>query len=84
MIFLNKDLEEKVYMKQYEGFSSSVGEHLVYKIKKSIYNLKQAFGQWYFKFHRVISPFGFIENPMDQCIYQKVNRSNMFFCFIRG
>ena len=67
--FLNGNLEEEVYMKQPEGFSSSEGEHLVYKLKKSIYGLKQASHQWYLKFHEVITSFGFEENIMDQCIY---------------
>ena len=78
--FLNGDLEEEVYMKQPEGFSSSEGEHLVCKLKKSIYGLKQASRQWYLKFHDVISSFGFEENIMDQCIYQKVSGSKT--CFI--
>ena len=68
-IFLNGNLEEEVYMKQLEGFSSSKGEHLVCKLKKSIYGLKQASRQWYLKFHEVITSFGFEENIMDQCIY---------------
>jgi len=38
--FLNGDLEDEVFMKQPEGFSSSNGEHLVYKLKKSMYGLK--------------------------------------------
>ena len=67
--FLNGDLEEEVYMKQPEGFSSREGEHSVCKLKKSIYGLKQASRQWYYKIHGVITSFGFIENSMDQCIY---------------
>ena len=77
--FLNGNLEGEVYMKQSAGFSSSEGEHLVCKLKKSIYGLKQASRQWYLKFHEVIASFGFEENIMDQCIYQKVSGSKICF-----
>ena len=40
--FLYGNLKEVVYMKQPKGFSSSEGEHLVCKLKKTIYELKQA------------------------------------------
>jgi hypothetical protein len=77
--FLNGDLEEEVYMKQPEGFPSSDGEQLVYKLKKSLYSLKQASHQWYLKFHNVISSFGFVEKIMDQCIYLKVSGNKICF-----
>ncbi|RZB42467.1 Retrovirus-related Pol polyprotein from transposon TNT 1-94 [Glycine soja] len=77
--FLNGDLEEEVYMKQLKDFSSNSGEHLVCKLNKSIYGLKQASRQWYLKFHGIISSFGFEENPMDQCIYHKVSGSKTCF-----
>ena len=54
--FLNEDLEV-VYMKQQEGLSSSGDEHLVCKLKKSIYGLKQLALKWYLKFHDVTSFF---------------------------
>ena len=63
--FLNGDLEEEIYMKQPEGFSYRECENLVCKLKKSIYGLKQASRKWYYKFHGVISSFGFVENPME-------------------
>ena len=66
-------------MKQPEGFSSCSGEHLVCKLNKSIYGLKQVSHQWYLKFHGIISSFGFDENPMDQCIYLKVIGSKIRF-----
>ena len=37
MTFHHGHLEEEVYMKQPEGFSSSDSEHLVCKLNKSIY-----------------------------------------------
>ena len=66
-------------MKQPKRFSSSDGKHLACKLKKSTYRLKQASRQWYLKFHDVISSFEFVENFMDQCIYQKVSVSKICF-----
>ena len=40
--FLHGDLEELVYMVQLEGFIQPGQEHLVYKLKKSLYGLKQS------------------------------------------
>ena len=80
--FLNGNIKEEVYMKQLEGFSSSEGEHLVCKLNKSLYGLKQVSRQWYFKFHEVITSFNFEGNIMDQCIYQKVNGSKICFLML--
>ena len=80
IVFLNGELKEEVYMKQPERFFSSVGEHLVCKLNKSIYRLKQASQQWYLKFHEVIFSFFFEESVIDNCIYRKV--SEIKICFL--
>ena len=57
--FLKGDIEEEIYMDQPEGFSMNGKDHMVCKLKKSIYGLKQACMQWYLKFNDTITSFGF-------------------------
>ena len=44
--FLNGHLEEEVFMKQPEGFVEEGKEHLVCKLKQSLYGLKQSHRCW--------------------------------------
>ena len=44
--FLNGDLKEEVYMKQPEGFIQKGKEHLVCRLRRSIYGLKQSPRCW--------------------------------------
>jgi len=46
MAFLNGDLEEEIYMQQPEGYVQVEREHLVCKLRKSIYGLKQSPRCW--------------------------------------
>ena len=80
--FLNGDLEENVYMDQPMGFSIEEKEHMVCKLKKSIYRLKQTSHQWYLKFNDTIVSFGFKENIVDPCIYLKVTGSKVIFLIL--
>ena len=53
-VFLNGNLEEKIYMMQLEGFITKNQEHMACKLKRSIYGLKQASRSWYIRFDQVI------------------------------
>ena len=65
--FLNGNLDEDVYMAQPKGFLAEGKEHLMCKLMKSIYELEQAFRQWYLNFNDTINSFGFKENIVDWC-----------------
>ena len=77
--FLNGDIDEIIYMVQPENFVSQDSKEMVCKLKKSIYGLKQASRQWYYKFHQVILSFGFEMNVVDDCIYHKFSGSKYIF-----
>ena len=67
--FLNGDLEEEIYMSQPEGFAVPGKEHLVCRLKKSLYGLKQSPRQWYHKLNETFMQLGFRRIQSDNCIY---------------
>jgi Reverse transcriptase (RNA-dependent DNA polymerase) len=73
--FLNGNIDEYIYMSQLLNYESDDSKQMVCKLKKSIYGLKQASQQFYFKFHQVIISFGFEPNLVDECIYHKFSES---------
>ena len=77
--FLNGKLEEEVYMTQPEGFVSKGNEHLVCKLLRTIYGLKQASRRWNIRFDETIKEFDFIKNIDEPCVYKKVSGSAVTF-----
>ena len=65
--FLNGDLKDEVYMKQPEGFVVKGQEHLVCKLKRSIYGLKQSSRCSVLDQH--LKKLGFVQSVSDPCIY---------------
>jgi len=57
--FLHGELEEDIYMQQPEGFAIQGKENQVCKLKKSLYDLKQAPRWWYKKFDNFMCSSGF-------------------------
>ena len=66
-------------MSQPTCFEEVGKEHMVCKLHKSIYGLKQTSRKWYLKFDEVITANGFKETIVDQCIYMKVSGSKYIF-----
>jgi hypothetical protein len=57
--FLNRELEEVIYMVQPEGYEDKEHNDYVCKLKKAIYSLKQAQRVWNEKIDSVHLRFGF-------------------------
>ncbi len=67
--FLNGHLEEEVYIKQPEGFVEEGKEHLVCKLKQSLYGLKQSPRCWNSTLDAHLKRMGYVQSTSDPCIY---------------
>ena len=68
--FLNENLEEEINMIQLEGFIAKNQEHMVCKLKMSIYVLKLS-RSWNIRFDQAIKSFGFEQNLDEPCVYKR-------------
>ena len=69
--FLNGNLEEEIYMMQQKSFIAKNQEHMVCKLKRSIYELKQASRSWNIRFDQAIKSLGFEQNLDESCVYKR-------------
>ena len=67
--FLNGTLQEEVYMKQPIGYERKGKEHLVCRLKKSIYGLKQSSRCWNSALDSHLQSMGFSQSQSDPCLY---------------
>jgi hypothetical protein len=67
--FLNRLLEEEIYMEQLEGFITLGQESKVCLLKKAIYSLKQASHVWNLQFHGVLVELSFMRMYSNAGIY---------------
>ena len=77
--FPNSDLHEEVYMKQPEGFIAQGQEHLVCRLRKSLYGLKQSPRCWNQALDAQLKLMGFQQSTSDPCIYtSKTDADGLF------
>lgn len=69
--FLKGDLKEEVYVSQPEGFEISGQEHMVYRLWKALYGLRQAPRAWYAKLNASLESLGFSTSPSEHAVYTK-------------
>jgi hypothetical protein len=69
--FLNRELDEEIYMEQPARFVANGQEGMVCKLLKSLYGLKQTPKQWHEKFDRTLTSASFVVNEADKCVYYR-------------
>ena len=67
--FLNGHLEDEVFMRQPEGFVVEGKEHLVCRLKQSLYGLKQSPRCWNSTLDAHLKDMGYVQSTNDPCIY---------------
>jgi len=78
--FLHGDLHEDLYIKPPLGFHPPQ-PNLVCKLKKSLYGLRQAPRQWYFKLVSALLRYGFVQSPLDHSLFI-YRRHNIFLALL--
>jgi len=71
--YLNAEIDTEVYLEQPEGYSVSNdgGNKLYWKLKKSLYGLKQSGRNWNEMLHSFLTSEGFDQSNADGCVYSR-------------
>ena len=67
--FLNGELDEEIYMRPPPGYKTTPGT--VWRLKKTLYGLKQASREWYKKLSHELDTLGFSRIQADHCVFYK-------------
>ena len=72
--FLNRHIEEEIYVGQPPGFLDYEHPNYVYKLKKDLYGLKQASRSWYDRLSNFLIEQYFTRGQVDRTLFiEKVN-----------
>jgi hypothetical protein len=80
--FLNGYISEEVYVNQPPGFENSNCPEHVFKLKKSLYSLKQAPRAWYERLNNFLLEHDFIRGKVDSTLFCKNIRNDLMICQI--
>lgn len=75
--FLNGNLDSEIYMKPPKGIEIS---DKVFKLKRSLYGLKQAARIWNHTMNECLQKLNFVQSKYDSCLY--VNKTNITPCYL--
>ena len=72
--FLHGSIKEEVYVEQPLGFEVQDRDTYVFRLKKSLYGLKQGPKAWYERIDSYLMKLGFTRSDADPNLYFKVDK----------
>jgi Reverse transcriptase (RNA-dependent DNA polymerase) len=75
--FLNADIDENIWGKIPEGTKLAIYDDGIYKLRKTLYGLKQASRNWNNDMNQYLLDNGFTRLEADLCIYVKTIETNI-------
>jgi hypothetical protein len=75
--FLNGDLKEEVYVHQPPGFTIPDKDGKVLRLRKALYDLRQAPRVWNVKLDSTLRRMGFEQSPHEAAVYRRGNGGNI-------
>ncbi|KAK3784574.1 hypothetical protein RRG08_003382 [Elysia crispata] len=82
--YLNAPIDCELYVEQPEGYvkTNELGEKLVWKLRKSLYGLKQSGRNWNNLQHSHLIAGGFTQSLVDTCVYVKNSHDENEMCIV--
>ena len=76
--YLNADIDCDIYLEQPKGFTQTneQNEKLVFKLKKSLYGLKQSGRNWNNLLQKFLTGQNFQQSLNDYCVYTRISRDS--------
>jgi hypothetical protein len=80
--YLNAPVEHEIYVQQPKGFQVNDGKNMVWKLKKSLYGLKQSGRNWNQLIDQTLRDMKFEGSEIDPCVYFKRSTDEQTFILI--
>ena len=80
--FLHGNLQKEVYMEQPSGFVAQGEIGKVYRLRKSLYGLKQSPRDWFGKFSQAVEKFGLQKSKFDHSVFYRNSISGIILLVV--
>ena len=80
--FLHAPIEEEIYVNVPKGYESSTNPNKVWKLKKSLYGLKQSGRNWNATLHNHLKDNGFVQSIADPCLFIKFVNGEIIYLLV--